>query len=59
MILPLAEILPVVEMLVPLIAPACVVAALTPVDVPTARPPVPIHDILLHVRAPPCVIDVV
>ena len=44
-------------MLAPLIAPACVIAALTPVPVPTARPPDPEHDILLHVRAPLCVIE--
>ena len=49
-IVPLAVILPVVEMLAPLIAPACVIDALTPVPVPTARPPDPTQDILLHVR---------
>ena len=51
-IVPLAVILPVVEMLDPLIAPACVIEALTPVPVPTARPPDPTHDVLLHERDP-------
>ena len=41
-------------MLEPRIAPACVIDALTPVPVPTATPPDPTHDILLHARAPVC-----
>ena len=45
------------EILDPEIAPACVIDALTPVPVPTASPPEPTQDILLHVRPPLCVID--
>ena len=53
-IFPDALVLPVVEILDPLIAPACVIDALTPVPVPTASPPDPTHDILLHVKPPVC-----
>ena len=53
-IVPLAVILPVVLIELPLIAPACVILALTPVPVPTASPPEPTHDILLHVKPPLC-----
>ena len=60
---PTPDILPVDDILAPLIAPiddileprtapACVIAALTPVPVPTEIPLDPTHDILLHGRPP-------
>ena len=57
-ILPDALILPAVDILDPLIAPACVIAALTPVHVPTEIP-TPVVDRLVHVRPPLCVINAV
>ena len=53
-IAPPAVILPVVEILAPDSAPACAIDALAPVPAPTANPPDPTHDILLHGRAPVC-----
>ena len=51
-------IAPIDDILEPLMAPACVIAALTPEPVPTEIP-TPVADRLVHIRPPLCVINAV